>query len=854
MSGIFSAGGAGAVGASGSFYPVAIDDSLRWPTSGCQLQRTVGVPTDAKKHTHSFWVKVNPGTTQTLNSVYGNASGYYSNSGINSDGRIIFAADYARYYYSTMVLRDPSSWVHILQVLDSTEASNSDRMKLYVNGVRQTSFTNFATVPLNWTGSYHATNGLGLRIGRTYTGAGFQSSLLSYTSEYIFVDGQALDPTDFGQFQDGVWIPDTYAGTYGNNGYKLDFSNPSNIGEDSSGNGNDFSVTGLATHDVMPDTPTNNFATLNVLTKGTSNITLAEGNLKANAIASGSGSNWGTVFSSIPLPTTGKYYVEGLAFINAGVGNNSHLGVLDTSSFAPSHSNITYAYTTGEGFDGIYVSLFNNNAQPVSDGVLGTAEGSLTGTTVVAMLAVDIDNGKVWAGYDGTWLNSGDPSAGTNEIATRTFTNNDAIAVGTAYSASNAQGMLANFGQDSTFAGNTTAGGNTDANGIADFKHPVPNGFLALCTASLPTPTIIDGSEHFVPYLYTADNTSPKSRTGMGFSPDFLWFKDRTTAFSNGLYDTIRGPNKQLQTNNTSAENSYTLLPSFDADGFTTQTDGTAGNILNYSTDSYVTWAWKAGGTPTATNSAGAGAVPTSGSVLIDGVASTSALAGTIAANKITANTAAGFSIINYTGNGLSGQTVAHGLSSTPEFLIMKDRGTNSNNGQWQAWHLYAGDGDDYGYLSLTNAFTGDAQIIPNGTDTIELKANLITSNQSGHSFIMYAFHSVDGYSKAGSYVGNGSTDGPFVYTGFRPSWILIKQSSASGEHWTIYDTARDPNNVAREYLIPNLSNAAASIDTYDILSNGFKIRTSGPWVNASGQTYIYLAFAENPFKYSNAR
>ena len=225
------------------------------------------------------------------------------------------------------------------------------------------------------------------------------------------------------------------------------------------GQGNHWTPNNLDYRDSLIDSPANNFAVLNVLTKGTSNITLAEGNLKANAIASGSGSNWGTVFSSIALPTTGKYYVEGLAFINAGVGNNSHLGVLDTSSFAPAHNNITYAYTTGEGFDGIYVSLFNNNAQPVSDGVLGTAEGSLTGTTVVAMLAVDIDNGKVWAGYNGTWLNSGNPSAGTNEIATRTFTNNDAIAVGTAY-ASNAQGMLANFGQDSTFSGARPAGGN----------------------------------------------------------------------------------------------------------------------------------------------------------------------------------------------------------------------------------------------------------------------------------------------------------------------------------------------------------------------------------------------------------
>jgi hypothetical protein len=240
---------------------------------------------------------------------------------------------------------------------------------------------------------------------------------------------------------------------------------------------------------------------------------------------------------------------------------------------------------------------------------------------------------------------------------------------------------------------------------------------------------------------------------------------------------------------------------------------------------------------------------------MIDGVASTSSLAGTIAANKISANTAAGFSIINYTGNGLSGQTVAHALSSTPEFLIMKDRGTNSNNGQWQAWHKSAGDGDDYGYLSTTNAFTGDAQIIPNGTDTIELKVNLTTSNQSGHSFIMYAFHSVDGYQQGRlDTSGNGSgTDGPYIHLGFRASWIMVKSTGAS--NWFIWDTSRNPYNATTTPLFPNSSSTEeATLYPIDILSNGFKLRgASGLGINESA-TYIYLAFAENPFKYANAR
>jgi hypothetical protein len=398
-----------------------------------------------------------------------------------------------------------------------------------------------------------------------------------------------------------------------------------------------------------------------------------------------------------------------------------------------------------------------------------------------------------------------------------------------------------NFGQDSTFSGATTAGGNQDDNGIGDFAYAPPSGYLALCTANLPTPTIIDGSTAFNTVLWTGNG----SHIDVGFDPEFLWYKARNVSSYGGIVDSIRGDNVYLQSYSTNAEVTSSGLLVTDSTGFT---PGSA-----FSTNSYVSWNWKAGGTPTATNTAGVGAVPTSGSVMIDGVASTSSLAGTIAANKISANTAAGFSIINYTGNGLSGQTVAHALSSTPEFLIMKDRGTNSNNGQWQAWHKSAGDGDDYGYLSTTNAFTGDAQIIPNGTDTIELKVNLTTSNQSGHSFIMYAFHSVEGYCKAGRYIGNGSTDGPYIHLGFRASWIMVKSTGAS--NWFIWDTSRNPYNATTTPLFPNSSSAEeATLYPIDILSNGFKLRgASGLGINESA-TYIYLAFAENPFKYANAR
>jgi len=613
--------------------------------------------------------------------------------------------------------------------------------------------------------------------------------------------------------------------------------------KDVSGQGNHWTPSGLDYRDSLTDSPANNFATLNPLAKGSGTITFSEGNLKSSTAVSLAVAEHGATFT---IPKSGKWYWE--AFYTGALTNGSQatlMGIMDTGTQTVGSSGNHLTTTTGD-----YVTYYShNNAIYINNVLTNYTSEITTQTSAVVGFAVDMDNGHLWVHVNGTYINgTPDFSTGGNKVAspdtTKTFLPFFSANGGATFT------WTTNFGQDSTFAGTTTAGGNTDANGIGTFKYAPPDNYLALCSQNLPTPTIVDGSENFVPYLYTADGTSPKSRTGLGFSADFLWFKDRTVSLSHALYDTIRGPNKGLQTNTTNPENSYNALNSFDADGFTTITDGVVGNLLNNSTDNYVTWAWKAGGTPTATNSAGAGAVPTSGSVLIDGVASTSALAGTIAANKITANTAAGFSIINYTGNGSSGQTVGHGLSSTPEFLIMKDKGTNANNNSWNLWHKYAGDGDDYGYFTTT-AHVGSAQIIPNGTDTIELKANLTTTNQSGHSFIMYAFHSVDGYSKVGSFTGNSNVDGAFVYTGFRPSFVLFR-SAATSANWYIIDNKRNPSNVVTKYLRPVITNTEGTLDFVDFLSNGFKLRSSSAEIN--GSNVIYLAIAETPFKYSNAR
>jgi hypothetical protein len=277
--------------------------------------------------------------------------------------------------------------------------------------------------------------------------------------------------------------------------------------------------------------------------------------------------------------------------------------------------------------------------------------------------------------------------------------------------------------------------------------------------------------------------------------------------------------------NSTAAENTRTTdtLSSFDSDGFTL-TAYSSDAFINYTGRTMVAWNWKAGGTAVSN---------TDGSIT----------------SQVSANVDAGFSIVSYTGTGANA-TVGHGLAAKPQFIFAKNR-----NGTPDAWPVYS---ETIGaanrlYLNLTSSSSAGATIWNNTEPTAQVfsvgSASLI--NQSTKDIIAYCFHSVDGYSKAGSYTGNGSSDGPFVYTGFRPAWVMVK-STSSAMNWWVYDAVRDEYNAMNALLRPDLSNSEVTQGYPDFLSNGYKIRNTGQ--NNSGQNYIYLAFAENPFKYSNAR
>jgi hypothetical protein len=320
--------------------------------------------------------------------------------------------------------------------------------------------------------------------------------------------------------------------------------------------------------------------------------------------------------------------------------------------------------------------------------------------------------------------------------------------------------------------------------------------------------------------LYTG-NGSTQTISGLGFSPDLVWYKSRSSSsWNHGLFDVIRGTSKQLFSNNTNAEGTYSGVTSFNSDGFTLGSD----NGGNESGGSMVAWCWDAG-TSTVTN--------TQGSIT----------------SSVRANATAGFSIVTWTGAGSSG-TIGHGLGVEPHWIIVKNRTGSADN--WSVYTKTSGAGKQI-YLNLTDA-VGSGSVFPSAPTSTVMT---IGGGYVGSSIqsVAYCFAPVSGYSSFGSYTGNGSSDGPFVYTGFRPKWVLVKMSSGTSS-WQLLDSARSDINVIDDALFPNLSNAETATSAYntDFLSNGFKIRDADSFRNGNGSTFIYAAFAESPLNYSRAR
>jgi hypothetical protein len=591
---------------------------------------------------------------------------------------------------------------------------------------------------------------------------------------------------------------------------------------DTSGNGNNWTPNALNNTDVVLDAPVTggNFATLNALTySGVSALTLSEGNLKARE-ATGS-TSWKSLWSTFAAPTSGKWYAE---FYLTYTGTTSftnqafvglHDGLAATTYIGQSSGS--YGYISSGG-------TYNNATHTTSYGASYT-NGDIIG------LAWDADNGDLTFYKNGVSQGIAYSSVSTENK----FFGISAFWVypdGITY-------LHCNFGQDSSFAGNETPQGNTDDNGQGDFYYAPPSGYLALTTSNLSTPDITAPDEYFNTVLWTGDG-SAQSITGVGFQPDFIWTKSRSIGYSHLLYDAVRGATSgstdtAMSSDTTAAENTYGILysnlASFDSDGFTTGLS-TSTDVFNSSGLTQVSWNWLA---DTAfSNSAG-----TNGADL----ASTGRV-----------NQDAGFSIVSFDLEATGSKKVLHGLSSTPEMIIVKSRDAAT------FWVVYTEPTGNTTYLALnddagatTNSTTWDNT---SPTSSVFTLGSGFTTTNYGTRQIAYCFHSVEGYSKIGSYTGNGSSDGPFVHCGFRPSWIMAKRTD-DAYSWYVWDNKRDGYNVDNGSLSPDLSSAEFDGQTYDfidLLSNGFKMRDTYAGRNASGGSYIFLAFAEAPFKSANAR
>ena len=545
-------------------------------------------------------------------------------------------------------------------------------------------------------------------------------------------------------------------------------------------------------------------------------------------------------------PSSGKWYWE----YRAGQGGSSSYG--RPSIAVSEQTGVTKNEDYFGGNSSITGVLFVvNDGQKRINGT-DSSYGTAVSQHDIVQMALDCDNGAMYFGINNTWQNSGDPTSGASKTGAALSTGIQNVPIDIIHTRYAGGGIdQYNFGQDGSFAGAITDAGNADGNGHGTFKYSPPSGYLSLCSANLPISDDIDPggddgetenpTKHFNVVTYTGNAVTGQSITGLGFKPDLIWAKMSSSSQNNQLYDSsrlndrgtptpfmLRSDTTGTQADDQTEGNGNPIIASFDNDGFTL---GTSGSGPNDSGRTYVAWCWKANGGTTSTNTSGT------------------------ANSTVQANTKAGFSISltdNYTA--ANGVTIGHGLGKKPAFYIHKPTGNNSSGGASQAfnWHVYH---HSLGatkalFLNLNNAAATAIGYWNNTepTSTVLSLGNLIAGN--GQSLV-YAWSEIEGYSKFGSYTGNGNADGTFIYTGFRPRMIFIKRSSTTGGWW-IFDTARDTFNVVDKYVGWHSNGAESSGSDFDFLANGFKLRTSDGDFNGSGTTIVYGAWADVPFKYAN--
>jgi len=787
--------------------------SLRFRASAsAYLSRTPASATNQKTWTYSAWVK-RAEAVQNDNRLFGAGTSdsnrmtifienWIGVVGTNSGSNVVVLN-------TTAVYRDPSAWYHVIVAVDTTQATSSNRVKIYVNGTQATDFTT-ATYPSQNTDLYvnsTATHVIGTR--GTYA---VNSQFDGQMAEINFIDGVQLTPSSFGTTDvNGIWQPIPYTGAYGTNGFYLPFSDialtsgsNAGLGKDFSGNGNywntnNISVTAGSTYDAMKDSPSNasstiaNYCTLNPLDCYDNPPT--QGNLARIGVGH-TGSPFSTCRGTIGV-SSGKWYFEALNTGTTGSSGNNMIGVMTTTT---SYLNDAYGGAT--------TSSYQDNGGLQGNNSTGTVSSSGNGDII--MIAFDVDSSKMWVGKNGTWMNSGNPVTGVGYVFSALPISPLAPQVSMYGNVGDTKGWILNFGQQG-------------------FTYTPPTGFIALNTYNLPVPTIPAGNKVMDATLWTGNYPSTQTITNSGgFYPDFTWIKGRNYADNHTLWNSVVGAQKSLSSDNTTAETTRaSALTAFTSTGFTLGAD----TIVNPSSSyNVVGWQWNAGSGVSSSN--------TNGTIT----------------STVSVNTTAGFSVVTYTGTG-SAATIGHGLGVAPSMVMTKSRSNNTGDG-FIVYHKSLTSASYWLDLATTGTQSGPNSVVWNGTaptSTVFSVGSATGTNTSGYTYLAYCWAEVAGFSKFGYYGGNLNANGPFVYTGFRPRFLMIKGIDGGG-NWYLFDSARDTYNVVDDYLLANSSAAGGTSTFLDFTANGFKIRNAGSGTNDSGISYLYMAFAENPFKIARAR
>jgi hypothetical protein len=751
-----------------------IANSLRFRASNsAYLSRSFGSPTSNLKWTWSGWIKRGTlGSQQIFCAGDGSSNNFFAVAYTASDTiqiSQIASGAYNVQMATTAVFRDPSAWYHLVVIYDSANATSTDRIQIYVNNSRQT--VSYSTGP------FGASTACQWNVsGRTHYLRRLDYVALygdMYAANETFIDGQALTPSSFGQTDatTGVWVPKAYSGTYGTNGFFLEFKDATStttIGYDTSGNSNNFTTSGISvtsgvTFDQSLDTPTTNFSTMNPIASHTSVGTFAAANMQWSY---GGASYYAIVVGSAAINF--KAYWEVTV---TSVGGAAYIGIILASQQIKGTEGTNNTLTSAGCWSYDNTGKKNNNNAPGS----GTAYGSTYTTGDV--IGVTYDPSTTTLTFYKNNVSQG--SAYTN------VTSGDVYAFVTGISGVD---FAVNFGQ-------------------RPFAYTPPTGFKALNTANLSVPVIKKPSTLMDIASYTG-NGSTQSISSLTFQPDLVWIKSRSAATTTNIFDSQRGVQKGIQSTGPNAE--YTdanTLTAFNSTGFSLGSDASSRGV-NINTNTYAAWNWKE-------------------------------------------SNSAGLDIVLYTGNGGGARNIAHGLGVAPKWMFVRGRDARV----WAGWHTNLTSAAYYMDLGTAAAEAVDTTMFDStAPDASNFRVGSY-NNVNAVNYVTYLWSEVSGFSRFGSYVGNASTDGPFVWCGFSPKWIVIKARSIATS-WMIFNpTGTSPNEAILRVLTDTAGAETSNTYGIDYLSNGFKVRApSGYSINNSGETYTFAAFAEAPFKYARAR